>query len=46
MAQELSVADIAARAGMSPRTLMRRFREQTGTTPLSWLHRPRTFLAG
>ncbi|MEU0333124.1 helix-turn-helix domain-containing protein [Streptomyces sp. NPDC006193] len=33
--------EIAARAGMSARTLNRRFREQTGTTPLQWLHRAR-----
>ncbi len=26
---------------MSARTLNRRFREQTGTTPLQWLHRSR-----
>ena len=26
---------------MSTRTLSRRFREQTGTTPLKWLHRSR-----
>ncbi|NEB79317.1 AraC family transcriptional regulator [Streptomyces sp. SID14478] len=38
---ELTLADIAARAGVSTRTLMRRFREQTGTTPLQWLHRAR-----
>jgi transcriptional regulator GlxA family with amidase domain len=38
---ELSLADIAAHAGMSTRTLNRRFREQTGTTPLQWLHRER-----
>ncbi|MFB8105190.1 GlxA family transcriptional regulator [Streptomyces sp. NPDC056007] len=41
LATELTLADIAARAGMSTRTLMRRFREQTGTTPLRWLHRAR-----
>lgn len=41
LARELTVPDIAARAGLSPRTLMRRFREQTGTTPLRWLHRAR-----
>ncbi len=29
------------RAAISPRTLNRRFREQTGTTPLRWLHRAR-----
>ncbi|WP_086739985.1 GlxA family transcriptional regulator [Streptomyces glaucescens] len=37
----LTLEDIAARAGMSTRTLNRRFREQTGTTPLQWLHRAR-----
>ena len=37
----LMLADIAAQAGMSTRTLSRRFREQTGTTPLQWLHRSR-----
>ncbi|MFE3718454.1 GlxA family transcriptional regulator [Streptomyces cyaneofuscatus] len=41
LAAELTLADIASRAGMSTRTLMRRFREQTGTTPLQWLHRAR-----
>ncbi|MEV6349546.1 helix-turn-helix domain-containing protein [Actinoplanes sp. NPDC051851] len=39
--RDLSLEDIAARAGMSTRTLNRRFREQTGTTPLQWLHRNR-----
>ncbi|MFI9203178.1 GlxA family transcriptional regulator [Streptomyces sp. NPDC053048] len=33
----LTVAEIAAQAVMSPRTLARRFRAQTGTTPLRWL---------
>lgn len=37
----LTLDDIAGRAGMSTRTLNRRFREQTGTTPLQWLHRAR-----
>ncbi|MET9290678.1 helix-turn-helix domain-containing protein [Streptomyces sp. NPDC003077] len=41
LARELTLADIAAQAGTSTRTLMRRFREQTGTTPLQWLHRAR-----
>ncbi|MGA5303172.1 GlxA family transcriptional regulator [Nucisporomicrobium flavum] len=36
--RELTMAQIAAQAGMSTRTLNRRFREQTGTTPLQWLH--------
>lgn len=40
-ARDLTLADIAARAGVSVRTLSRRFREQTGTTPLRWLHRAR-----
>jgi transcriptional regulator GlxA family with amidase domain len=39
--KELTLDDIAAHAGMSSRTLNRRFREQTGTTPLQWLHRAR-----
>ncbi|MFD4408481.1 GlxA family transcriptional regulator [Streptomyces sp. NPDC058475] len=39
--RDLTLEDIAARAGMSTRTLNRRFREQTGTTPLQWLHRAR-----
>jgi transcriptional regulator GlxA family with amidase domain len=37
----LALRDIAAHAGMSTRTLNRRFREQTGATPLQWLHRAR-----
>ncbi|MBO3737336.1 GlxA family transcriptional regulator [Actinoplanes flavus] len=37
----LSLDDIAEQAGMSCRTLNRRFREQTGTTPLQWLLRAR-----
>ncbi|GHJ43570.1 AraC family transcriptional regulator [Catellatospora sp. TT07R-123] len=40
-ADDLSLDDIAARAGMSTRSLNRRFREQTGTTPLQWLLRAR-----
>jgi len=40
-AKDLTLEDIAAHAGMSTRTLNRRFREQTGTTPLQWLHRAR-----
>ncbi len=39
--RELSLEDIARQSGMSTRTLLRRFREQTGTTPLRWLHRAR-----
>ncbi|KMO27760.1 GlxA family transcriptional regulator [Methylobacterium aquaticum] len=33
----LTVAVLAARAGMSARTFARRFHEQTGTTPMQWL---------
>ena len=39
--RDLSLDEIAAHAGMSTRTLNRRFREQTGSTPLQWLHRAR-----
>jgi transcriptional regulator GlxA family with amidase domain len=38
---DLTLDDIAGHAGMSTRTLNRQFREQTGTTPLQWLHRAR-----
>ncbi|MFC8290294.1 GlxA family transcriptional regulator [Streptomyces sp. NPDC057242] len=41
LARDLTLADIAARSGTSTRTLIRRFRDQTGTTPLQWLHRAR-----
>lgn len=33
----LPVDELARQAGASPRTFARRFREQTGTTPLQWL---------
>ncbi|MDX6743838.1 GlxA family transcriptional regulator [Actinocorallia sp. A-T 12471] len=39
--RDLALTDIAAQAGTSTRTLIRHFREQTGTTPLQWLHRAR-----
>ncbi|HSS32004.1 MAG TPA: helix-turn-helix domain-containing protein [Solirubrobacterales bacterium] len=35
--QPLDVAAMASHAGVSPRTFARRFREETGTTPLQWL---------
>ncbi|MER7191207.1 GlxA family transcriptional regulator [Streptomyces flaveolus] len=41
LARDLTLADIAAQSGTSTRTLIRRFRDQTGTTPLQWLHRAR-----
>jgi transcriptional regulator GlxA family with amidase domain len=37
LGEPLALADIARHAAMSARTLNRRFREQTGTTPLQWL---------
>jgi transcriptional regulator GlxA family with amidase domain len=39
--RELTLDQLARQAALSPRTLSRRFREQTGTTPLQWLHRAR-----
>ncbi|MFD9697520.1 GlxA family transcriptional regulator [Lentzea sp. NPDC059081] len=44
-AAPLTLADIARHANLSTRTLTRRFREQTGTTPLDWLARQRLQLA-
>jgi transcriptional regulator GlxA family with amidase domain len=41
LSRDLTLADIASRAGTSTRTLIRRFRDQIGTTPLQWLHRAR-----
>lgn len=38
---DLTLEDMAARCGMGTRTFSRRFREQTGTTPLQWLLRAR-----
>src|SRR5215210_751671 len=37
----LTLGEISARAATSTRTLNRRFREQTGTTPFKWLQRTR-----
>lgn len=36
-ARPLTLPQLAAKAATSPRTLSRRFKEQTGTTPLQWL---------
>ncbi|NGO69848.1 GlxA family transcriptional regulator [Streptomyces boncukensis] len=41
LAHDLTLEAMAARSGMSERTFSRRFREQTGTTPLQWLLRAR-----
>ena len=38
---ELTLQDLARRAAMSVRSLNRKFREQTGTTPLQWLVKAR-----
>ncbi|MBB0232481.1 GlxA family transcriptional regulator, partial [Streptomyces calidiresistens] len=39
--REITVAAMAARCGMGERTFARRFREQTGETPLQWVLRTR-----
>ncbi len=39
--EDLSLSVIARRAGMSTRTLSRRFRQQVGTTPALWVSRAR-----
>ncbi|WAZ25997.1 helix-turn-helix domain-containing protein [Streptomyces cinnabarinus] len=41
LSEEITLAALASRSGMSERTFSRRFREQTGTTPLQWLLRAR-----
>ncbi len=41
LGHDLTLDTMAARCGMSERTFSRRFREQTGTTPLQWLLRAR-----
>ena len=38
LADPLDVAALSRHAGVSPRTFARRFRAETGTTPLRWLH--------
>lgn len=39
--QPLTIAGLAAHAQMSPRTFLRRFAEETGSTPLQWILRAR-----
>ncbi|GGV66699.1 hypothetical protein GCM10010294_20550 [Streptomyces griseoloalbus] len=41
---EVTVEQLAARALMSPRTLARRFQQETGTTPNRWVLRRRVLL--
>ena len=43
--REYTIDELAARAGMSTRTLARRFRAETGTTPYLWLIHQRVLLA-
>jgi transcriptional regulator GlxA family with amidase domain len=43
--QTLTVEAMARRAHLSPRTFARRFRQETGTTPLQWLTGQRVLLA-
>ncbi|UIR19231.1 helix-turn-helix domain-containing protein [Streptomyces spinosirectus] len=45
LGEPLTVADLAARAAVSPATLHRRFRAELGTTPLAWLTGERVALA-
>ncbi|WP_327402722.1 helix-turn-helix domain-containing protein [Streptomyces sp. NBC_01288] len=45
LGEPLTVAELAARAAVSPATLHRRFRSQLGTTPLAWLTGERVALA-
>ena len=37
LAEDMTVEQLAARSHLSPRTFARRFRAETGTTPLQWL---------
>ena len=37
LAEDMTVEQLAVRAHLSPRTFARRFRAETGTTPLQWL---------
>ena len=45
LGEPVTLAEIASYLGTSPRTVNRRFREQTGTTPLQWLLRQRVHRA-
>lgn len=45
LAELLSLAQLAGRAAMSERSFLRRFVEETGTTPLQWLVGARLGLA-
>lgn len=43
--EALRIEDLAAKAAMSPRTFVRRFQEQTGSTPHQWLMHQRLLAA-
>ncbi|GIJ21854.1 GlxA family transcriptional regulator [Micromonospora lutea] len=45
LGRQTTVDELAARAGMAPRTFARRFRAETGTTPHDWLTNQRVLLA-
>lgn len=45
LGEDHTVESLAKRAHMSPRTFARRFRDETGTTPHSWLTRQRVAAA-
>ncbi|MEU7646007.1 GlxA family transcriptional regulator [Streptomyces huasconensis] len=45
LAEPITLADLAARAGVSVRTFTRRFRDEVGTSPGRWLTRQRVDLA-
>ncbi len=45
LSEPLTVADLAARAAVSPATLHRRFHAELATTPLAWLTAERVTLA-
>ncbi|WP_095046734.1 helix-turn-helix domain-containing protein [Streptomyces sp. WM6386] len=45
LGEPMTVAELAARAAVSPATLHRRFQAQLGTTPLAWLTGERVTLA-
>lgn len=45
LGEPVALADVAAHEGTSVRTLIRRFKEQAGTTPLQWLVRQRVHRA-
>jgi transcriptional regulator GlxA family with amidase domain len=45
LGEDLSVASLARRANLSPRTFARRFLEETATTPHQWVARQRLLAA-